>query len=308
MALALAVDPSTLLKSLRDAHWPWIGGALLLLPLNLVLEGWVWKRLLESVVDRVPVRALAGAVLSGIALGFWTPARAGEYAGRALSLPNGDRWTISLTVFAQRMVDMTVGILVGLLALAWAFWHGILPLSAAWVAAAAIGLGTGTGLTAVVMAPARVHHLVEWLVPNRPGLTNRTAFFERLSVKQGGVVIAGTLARYIVFTSQFAFLGMAFAPSSAWPLVAVAAGLTFYAKYLIPSLTLLDLGIREGSAVFFFQQLGLGAAAGLNAALLLFCINILVPTLLGLPSVMRLRLPGISDQSDAPAPVSPAQQ
>ena len=304
VALAVTIDPTALLDSLQEAQWTWIAVALLLSPFNLALDGWVWKRLLISVLDRVSLRNLLGAVLGGIALGFWTPARVGEYAGRALYLPDGDRWTISLTVFAQRMVDMAVGVNVGLLALAWAFGHGALPLSGPWLAAAAIGLGTGTGLTALVAAPARVHSVVQWLLPNRPSITNRTALFERLSPEQGWTVVGGSLVRYLIFTGQFACLGMAFAPSASWPLLAAAAGLTFYAKYLIPSLTLLDLGIREGSAAFFFQLLGLGAAAGLNAALVLFAANVLVPALLGLPFVAHLRLPDFSRGANARSPVS----
>ena len=303
-ALALAVDPSALLTSLLEARWSWIVVALLLLPLNLVLDGWVWKQLLAPVVGRVSVRALTGAVLSGIALGFWTPARAGEYAGRALSLPDGDRWELSLTVLAQRMVDMAVGVNVGLLALVWAFWQGFVPLSGSWLAAAAIGLGTGAGLAAFVARPARVHRLVRWMVPNRPSITDRTALLARLSPSQGAAVVGGCLARYLVFTFQLGCLGMAFAPSAPWTTLAAGAGLTFYAKYLIPSLTLLDLGIREGSAAFFFQQLGVGAAAGLNAALVLFAVNILLPALMGLPLVSQLRLPQPSESTDARTPAS----
>lgn len=308
VALAMAVEPFALLGSLREARWAWIAAALLLIPVNLALDGWVWKHLLTPLQDDFSIWELGGAVLSGIALGFWTPARAGEYAGRALSLPGGDRWAISLTVFAQRMVDMTVGVTVGLLALGWAFWQGVLPLSPPWLIAAGIGGVTGAGLTAAVGAPARLHRLTAWLVPNRPAITDRTAYLERLSLNQGVTVVGGSLARYLVFTGQLACLGRAFAPSAPWSLLAAAAGLTFYAKYLIPSLTLLDLGIREGSAAFFFQQLGLGAAAGLNAALVLFAVNVLLPALLGLPFVARLHLPGAPAKADAPRPVSATRQ
>ncbi len=304
VAVAMAVDPSALLRSLWQAQWPWIAVALLLLPINLALDGWVWKRLLTPVLDRVSHWDLAGAVLSGIALGFWTPARAGEYAGRALSLTDGDRWSISLTVFAQRMVDMAVGVNVGLVALAWALWHGGLPRSAPWLATAGIGVATGVGFAAVVTAPVQVHRFLQWLIPNRPSITDRTALFERLSPDQGWAVVGGSLTRYLVFTGQFVCLGKAFAPSAPWSLLAAAAGLTFFAKYLIPSVTLLDLGIREGGAAFFFQQLGLGAAAGLNAALVLFAVNILVPALLGLPFVTRLSLPDRLEQADPRSPVS----
>ena len=112
------------------------------------------------------------------------------------------------------------------------------------------------------------------------------------------VVFGGTVARYAVFTGQLACLGAAFAPSANGMPLWGAASLTFYVKYLIPSLTVLDLGIREGGAAFFFQILGLGAAAGLNAALLLFALNVLVPALLGVPFLATLRLSSEAPQNE----------
>lgn len=289
-ALVLAVDPTALLASLQQAQGPWVALAVLLLPVNLWLDGWVWARLLDAVDGSFPPARVGKAVLSGLALGFWTPARIGEYAGRAFSFPDADRWTVSVSVFVQRMIDMAVGVLVGLILLLGAFIHGTLPLSASWMVTAWIGGIAGGGLTVVFCAPHLLHKWAEWGAQWMPGLPARTAFLQRLHARPLLTVAAGTVARYLVFTGQFVCLGRALAPSASVGLLAVAVGLTFYAKYLIPSLTLLDLGLREGGAVFFFQLLGLGAAAGLNAALILFTINVLLPAVLGLPFVARLPL------------------
>jgi uncharacterized membrane protein YbhN (UPF0104 family) len=305
-AIVATVDPSALLASFRSAEWTWVGVAVLLLPLNLALDGWTWKQLLHTVLDRVPLKPVAGGVLSGIALGFWTPARVGEYAGRALFLPEGDRWALSLTVFAQRMVDMAVGVFVGLVLLVGALVGGALPATPAWLATAAVGGATVGLLAPFVVAPALVHNGVQWLVPGWTGVTDRTVVFRRLSARRTRRVLGGTGARYLVFTGQLACLGAAFAPSAPVGLLWGAAGLTFYVKYLVPSLTVLDLGVREGGAALFFQLFGLGAAAGVNAALLLFTINLLVPALLGAPLVAKLRFSSGVEAVDArrPAPLS----
>lgn len=289
-ALLIVVEPAALWTSLQQAQWTWVGIALLLLPLNLFLEGWVWARLLDAVDGSFSTAGIAKAVLSGLALGFWTPARAGEYAGRALSFAHADRWTVSVTVFIQRMADMAVGVNVGFILLVGALLSGTLPSSIPWLLAAVIGGATGAGLTAFLCVPTLLHQLAEWGDTWLSGLSARTAFLQRLHTRHLLDIVGGSLARYVVFTSQFVCLGLGLAPTAAVSLLAVAVGLTFYAKYLIPSLTLLDLGLREGGAVFFFQLLGLGAAAGLNAALLLFAMNVLLPALIGLPFVARLPL------------------
>ncbi len=286
----MTIDPGALLNSLQGADWRWLTAAVLLLPVNLALDGLVWKWLLHSVVDRVSLRDLTGAVLSGFALGFWTPAQVGEYAGRTFYLPEGDRWELSITVFAQRMVDMTVGVIVGLMVLLTAVLRGVLPVTGSWLAAMAVGMGTAIVLVLFVAEPGRAHRLLQGLFENTPSVTDRTAFLAALSPGQGLAVVTGSLLRYVVFIGQMVCLGLALLPSASWIFVTMAACLTFYAKYLIPSLTFLDLGIREGSAAFFFHQMGLGAAAGLNAALMLFALNVLAPAAIGVPFVTGLRL------------------
>lgn len=291
VAIVVTVDLSDLWQAVQHARWTGILAALLLLPVNLLLDGWVWSRLLDAVDGTFRPRRIATAVLSGLALGFWTPARVGEYAGRAFSFPNADAWSVSLSVFAQRMVDMAVGVSVGLVFLVGTMLSGSVPSTFSWLAAGGIGLCTGGILTALAIRPNLVHRAAEHWLATYPDLLPRTRFFAQLSGGQRRDVFLGSIARYLVFMGQFVCLAWAIQPSAPLFLLFMAAGLTFYVKYLIPSLTFLDLGIREGGAVFFFQVLGLGAAAGLTAALLLFSINVLLPAAIGVPFVMRLTMP-----------------
>jgi hypothetical protein len=234
-------------------------------------------------------------VLAGFALGFWTPARLGEYAGRAGAFPTADPWTISLSVFAQRMVDMLVGVGCGLGLLLWALHSGQLTPSFVWYATASVGGGTAALLACAVGRPGDVRTVLERcagaLGAWADGLRSRAAFFGRLAPNQVRDALLGSLARYLVFTGQFVCLAVALRPSMPLALTAAAVGLTFYAKYLLPSLTLLDLGVREGGAVVFFGLMGLSPEAGLTAALLLFSLNVLLPAVVGLPLVWTLSVP-----------------
>lgn len=297
-ALVWWIDASAILDSLQSARWAWVGVAALLLPLNLGLDGWVWRRLLGPVEGTFPWRAVATGVLSGLALGFWTPARAGEYAGRAVSFPDADPWTVSVTVFVQRMLDMLVGVAVGLVLLIGALGTGLLPTTLPWVLAAGIGAGTTAFFALGVVRPGLLHRFATRIDRWDGTISDRTAFLTRFDPRDRIVVLAGSLARYLVFTTQFALLGLAFGAPAVGALAA-AVGLTFFAKYLIPSLTLLDLGLREGSAVFFFHMFDLGAAAGLNAALLLFALNVLLPAAVGVPFAVQRSLGDVDDSAPA---------
>jgi uncharacterized membrane protein YbhN (UPF0104 family) len=300
--LVWAVDASALWRALGEAHWEWAAAAVLLLPLNLFLDGWVWARLLAVVEGDFPAPRVAEAVLGGLALGFWTPARLGEYAGRAFAFPDADRWTVSLTVFVQRMADMAVGVTVGLGLLLGVLGSGVLPATGPWLLAAAIGAGTAVVLGLGLLVPRLVHRGAGALGNWASALAARTAVLRRLRPRHRLSVLGGSLARYLVFTGQFVCLGLAVQPAAPVLALAAAVGLTFYAKYLIPSLTLLDLGLREGGAVLFFSVIGLDAATGLSAALLLFVVNVLGPAVLGLPAVARLSL------ADASANTTPSTE
>jgi len=287
-ALLLAVDAGAVLATIQRARPSWLGAALLLLPVNLALDGWVWARLLDAADGRYPPRSIGRALLCGFALGFWTPARLGEYAGRAYSFAEADRGTVTLSVLAQRVLDMVVGVGVGLGALVWGAQVGLLPWSPSWKAAALIGGGTLLVLCAAILFPAPLYRLAVRVGKRVYDVAPDPRFFDRLSPNQGLSALGGTVVRYVVFTGQFVCLALALQPTLSIGLVCLAVALTFFAKYLLPSLTLLDLGLREGAAVCFFSVLGLPSAVALSAALLLFTLNVLFPALIGLPAVARL--------------------
>jgi uncharacterized membrane protein YbhN (UPF0104 family) len=60
-----------------------------------------------------------------------------------------------------------------------------------------------------------------------------------------------------------------------------------FLKALVP-IFLGDLGIREASSVYFYSLRGIAAATSLDASLLLFVINVLFPSILGLLFVPKL--------------------
>jgi hypothetical protein len=111
-------------------------------------------------------------------------------------------------------------------------------------------------------------------------------------------MLGGSLLRYGVYVAQFVCLSRAFAPEASLALLGLAGGALFFVKFLVPSFTLMDLGVREGAAAFLFQAVGLSALAGLNAALLLFVLNLVLPSAVGVPFAWNL----LSSRTVAAAP------
>jgi uncharacterized membrane protein YbhN (UPF0104 family) len=90
---------------------------------------------------------------------------------------------------------------------------------------------------------------------------------------------------YMIIYVQMYLLLNAFSPVHAADAFLGFAAMMFL-KSLVP-VSLGDLGIREASSVYFYALRGIANATALNASLLLFVINILLPSLIGLIFIPR---------------------
>ena len=287
--LIRVVDFRLIVDTARQADPFWIAAAILLLPVNLFIEGTLWHRITRLTPLRAPLRMAFGALLSGYAVGFFTPGRIGELAGRSFYYGSNNKWELSMLVMYQRMIDMLVGVTVGMFAmLAFMYLARPEPLSMWWIFVA-IGLASILLLGFVLLMPRPAYRILDrWI--KRPKVLEPVEFLQRVENRHVGPYVALSTTRYLVFVSQFVFLMFAFSGTAAVEQVYTGASMTFYAKYLIPSITLMDLGIREGSAVFFMGQAGFPEAAAFNASLMMFFINLVVPSTAGAPFVFRLKL------------------
>ena len=286
--LVYLVEPSEIATAVAEAEYGYLAAAMLLLPLNAFLEGAAWRRVLTAAVPGAPWRKVYGAVFSGYALGLFTPARAGEFAGRALYFEQGDRWAIAATVFVQRLLDMLAAVGCGTAALAWALSAGELD-GTAWQSMLLIGVGISLALSLLLAWPQRAARYARHIIPSERVKTHLD-FLKRMHAGRtsSAALLSGT--RYLVYLTQFVLLARAFSPGASLNMLYGGVALVFFAKFLLPSLTMMDVGIREGAAVFFLSvQFGLPQATSFNAAFLLFLINLVLPAALGAPLLLHLR-------------------
>lgn len=295
--VAHVVEWGEIVAAARRAEAVWIAAAVLLLPANVGLEAYRWHRLVRRLAPEVRFAETLAAVLSGYPLGLATPGRLGDYVGRAFYLRHADKWALAALTFAERMATLAVTLAVGLVALGpFLLAHTALPSGVV-----AAGLGVGALAVAVfvwlMLHPRAARRWLSRLLPVRfaPRLDVLGAFDRR----DARSLLALSALRYGVFSAQFVCLVLAFAPATSLAAAAMGVVLVFFAKSAIPSFTLADLGIREGAAVFFLGALGVGGAAAFNAAFLLFCVNIVGPSLVGLPFILKLRF-----AEDEPVPAT----
>ncbi|XZF13269.1 lysylphosphatidylglycerol synthase domain-containing protein [Chitinophagaceae bacterium MMS25-I14] len=259
--------------------------SLLLMPVNLGLEAWKWK-LLAGSAEPLTYQQAWGSYLAGIAFSLVTPNRIGEYPGRILYLKRKNTIRlISVSVlgaFAQLFAVLFFGIL-GLVYYNIAFpgmWEKI-------VLASCVLLTTG-----VVILYLRFEYWAQWIARVSWLRKFRTYghLLKRFTVKEQVVILLISLLRFFVFTAQYLIL-LTWMNVSV-PLVAgfCMAALFFWAMAVIPSVALAELGIRGQVSLFLFHHFSGNSIGILAATIILWCINLVLPSVIGSILLIRLRL------------------
>jgi hypothetical protein len=84
----------------------------------------------------------------------------------------------------------------------------------------------------------------------------------------------------ITYLSQLVLLINAFSPIK-FINGFIASAAIMMTKSLLP-ISIGDLGIRESIAIFYFNQFDISQAGAFNASMLLFAINLLIPSITGM--------------------------
>lgn len=262
----------------------------LLIPANWGLEAWKWQILGQKLEPISYLRAFR-AVMVGLTLGFITPNRLGDYAGRVLELKSRERLAGIGAVFIGRFCQLVATVLVGSLGVF--YFAGLLL----WAGYPAICLGVFFLLlvlsAALLLLLFNAHAMVAVVAAVKPlrQFTKYVSVMGRYTFREMNKVLLLSLLRYFVFLLQFVLLLVLFDVRLNAVEYVSGVSVAFFLKSVVPSVSLLsDLGVRELSAMYVFGLLGQERLQVLSASLSLWLLNIVVPSTVGLFFVLRLRL------------------
>ncbi len=240
----------------RVEHWILGVLALLLMPLNLALEAQKW-RIAVAGERKVSFSMALYYVISSLPYGIITPSRVGEWYGRSRDFDRPGRGFVLSAIpgIAQQITTIMAGI-IGLLILKQWSWR-------VWLLS---GL-TFLLLFSVVIFFLRKRQLwqgrdkIDWIV-------------------FGNIFILSVL-RYVVFSTQYVllirFLGVDLELSILYSSIAVG----YLVSYLLPLNSFVELGVRSGTLVFILEDMTTKVSALLWATLLVWLVNIALPSLVG---------------------------
>ena len=284
-------DWTVLRTQLRTVDHPaWWGISLLALtPVNWGLEALKWWILLQR-VEKTSFGAAYSGVLAGVSLGFALPAQLGDTAGRVLSLRDGKRGSAIGASLVSGGMQFYVALVMG--TIAWAYHMSLVPdrnsTAGQWLLVLLCVLSLG----GVVFGLVRTR-LLTWLSA-RPALKRFATYWDVAGLYSNHEIVLALLVatlRYGVFAGQF-YLALRLVGVVMEPDVATSGiGLVFLVKTLTPAFNLLsDLGVREAAALWVFAPFGPSVPVLITATLLLWFANILMPVLIGLYWVWKLKL------------------
>lgn len=249
--------------------------AILLMPVNWVLETVKWRILLQDV--HAPFGKLMKGVIAGVTFGFVTPGCSGEFIGRVLYLDDKDKTKVFYLTGIGGIAQTAVTLLAGSLCL-----------NAMQIDVFLQGLAMGLALVCTLLYFR--FDLLNRLITSFPflvrkGLTipNTEIPSTRLLLRVFGI----SAARYTVYLVQYVAVFMFFGVSSHALLLAAHNAVLLLVQSFSPLLPLMDISFRGGSALWVYGTVSDNNIAILTAALAIWLINLVLPAVIGYVFIVR---------------------
>ena len=228
------------------------------------------------------------SVFCGLTWAVFTPNRLGEYGGRVMFLPNRTRvpGVFAMTVGALGQI-VTTNVL-GAFAMAWFFFVYVKP---------GVLLMWGITITALIFVLLSIilYFNINWIIKvlsRIKYLKKFYRFFEimaRYDSKELLIIIGFCLARFLVFTFQYYLIIHLVVPQIPILQLSLLMFFFFFVQSLIPSLDLLDIGVRAFTATTLFHYLTDQSVSIVVSVTLIFIINLIFPAILGSVFVLKLK-------------------
>ncbi len=271
--------------------------SLLLMPVNWLLEAYKWKALI-GYSENISASQAFKSVLSGITFSLFTPNRTGDFVGRLLTLPHSNRITGAMLTLTGSIAQLITTLFMGLIALCFfipQYFNLSQPLFV-------------TGYAFVVICSVVICFLLIFIflrIPYFSGITysSRRPFWRKLYenlhimalVERKTLITTLTLSflRYLIFSAQFYLLLVAFGFSIPLSDAFVLIAMTYFTMAAIPTIALVDLGIRGSVSLIFYGMYSTYPGASMSvlaATTSIWVINLALPAIAGLFFIYRLKL------------------
>jgi len=266
-----------LVDNLKSVNGLTVFLALCLCPFVVVLGAEKWRMIIRHEA-KISFADTMISFLGGMSLGLLTPARIGEL-GRIAFIANGRRAALAGIALYDRIIDMEITIAFGLIGAHMYFgFSGLL-----FVLAAVLVGGT------VLFMPQKYYNLfygIIRLLPYQHKIEAVMAGVKTIPAKTLGLCLFLRMIVSLIDVLQFYILLNAFVSVSIIPVFVVYPVIIMI--NILP-VTFMGIGMREGIAMLTLSKFGVPPEASVSASFLLFCLNTLLPGVIGTLLITRIQ-------------------
>lgn len=265
-----------------------IGLVVLLMLANWLLEALKWQRLIKNVEQISYWRAIE-SVFCGLTWAVFTPNRIGEYGGRIFFLSPKRRIVGIVAMAVGNIGQLVLTNVFGAIATLIFVYRFVPTEPILFLALLALAL--------VFIAFFVVFYFnIKWL--NSLLLSMRfTRKYQKFYTVLGryrkrelAKILLICLGRYIIFTSQYLIMFVWLVPDLASLDVLLLVPILFFVQSTLPSLDLLDIGVRSVTALYFFKYVTTATASVIACVSSIWLINIIIPAILGAYFVFKTNI------------------
>ena len=270
--------------------WMMIITLFLLMLLNWFLEALKWKYLVRG-VEKISTWRAVESVFCGLTWAVFTPNRIGEYGGRVFFLSPRKRIIGVISMSVGAIGQMVVTNVLGSLALLW-FVSSFINLN----------ILVNFALTFLVAIFCSFFLLFYFNIQWIDGLLSKVKFikpFRRFfsilaKYKKADLlrVLIYCISRFSVFTTQYCLVIHLLIPEIPVFSMVMIMFIIFFIQSALPSLDLLDIGVRALTATYFFGFVTNQEVAIMAATACIWLVNLIIPAILGSVFVLKLNFFG----------------
>jgi uncharacterized membrane protein YbhN (UPF0104 family) len=226
--------------------------------------------------------------LAGFTFGFVTPGRLGEF-GRAFFIKDCPWVKVLGMAFMDKFFSLAVVIFWGAIGVMFFVGRELYIYTLAPIII--FCLITLIVIYYIILRPEIIRsflYSLNVILPFRDKIKLLMSSLDNFHRKQALNLLLLSVGFYFIFFVQFYILVCAFQGAPLLPSFFAIASVMLV-KSMLP-ISFGDLGIRESAAIFFLGKIGLLEATAFNASILLFVINLLIPSIVGLFLLLKYRL------------------
>ncbi len=288
--LVITIHPREILGAVRGANFPLVAVSLILVLPGITLKALKWGYLLKQVKPDVKVSEIWNTLLVGFTFAVVTPGQIGEF-GRAFFISGRPRLELIGLSFMDKWFNLLPIILFGsfsLLLLPGLVMDGNTYL---FVSCGVLIALLWFVLLLITLSPRWVRdffYAINIMLPYRDKVKTLLSGLDPIARRQALVLTLLGIAHYLVYIVQFYLLVHSFQAVAFFDSFRASAA-TIFVKAALP-ISIGGLGVGETAAVGFYRLFGVSHAAAFNSSVLLFSMNVLLPAVIGVLVLLKLRI------------------